>query len=142
VESQRVALYKRIIEARSLGELDEVADEIRDRYGEVPRIDTEGRQTEALPIPVENLLTVAAIRILAKRHSVERIVRTPKGFRFYRRDIVRDYAQSVRRLIKNSVPVVYIDDPHCLEFEYPDWPRRRQLDEALAALRTFSGEVE
>jgi transcription-repair coupling factor (superfamily II helicase) len=37
VESQRVMLYKRIAEARTLEELDEIAAEVRDRYGEVPR---------------------------------------------------------------------------------------------------------
>ena len=37
VESQRVMLYKRIAEARTLEELDELASEVRDRYGEVPR---------------------------------------------------------------------------------------------------------
>jgi transcription-repair coupling factor (superfamily II helicase) len=39
VEAQRVALYKQIAEAKTVADIDDIASEIRDRYGEIRRDD-------------------------------------------------------------------------------------------------------
>ncbi len=142
VESQRVALYKRIVDARTLQELQEIAEEIRDRYGEVPRELPDGRSVETLPESVENLLGVAAMRVLGRRHGIEKIVLTGRGFKLYRTDLVRDYAEAVRKCIRNGQPEIYIVDPHCLEFEYQDWPKKNQVREALQVLEALGNREQ
>ncbi|MCX7625730.1 MAG: transcription-repair coupling factor, partial [Candidatus Sumerlaeaceae bacterium] len=137
VESQRVALYKRIVEARAVNELEEIAEEIRDRYGEVPRLLPDGKETETLPEPVENLLAVAAMRILGRRHGIEKIVLTSRGFKIRRPDLVRDFSESVRRCIRNGQPEVFVEGSDCLAFEYRDWPQLNQPKEALRILEAL-----
>jgi transcription-repair coupling factor (superfamily II helicase) len=141
VESQRVGLYKRIVEARSMSELHEISEEIRDRYGEVPRRMPDGREIEALPEPVENLLAVAAMRVLGRRHRIDKIVLTSRGFKLHSQHIVRDYGQAVARCIRNGQPEVFVDNPHCLEFEYRDWATKNQTQEALRVLQALGGTV-
>jgi transcription-repair coupling factor (superfamily II helicase) len=141
VESQRVALYKRIVEARTLKELEEISEEIRDRYGEVARQTPEGKVVETLPEPVENLLAVAAMRILGRRHGIEKIIHTSRGFKLQRANIVQDYADAVRRCIRNGQPEIYIENPNCFAFEFHDWQRRPQTREALRILESL-GAIE
>jgi transcription-repair coupling factor (superfamily II helicase) len=141
VESQRVALYKRIVEARTLKELEEITEEIRDRYGEVARQTPEGKVVETLPEPVENLLAVAAMRILGRRHGIEKIIHTSRGFKLQRANIVQDYADAVRRCIRNGQPEIYIENPNCFAFEFHDWQRRPQTREALRILESL-GAIE
>src|SRR5690606_14655561 len=51
VESQRVMLYKRVAEARTPEELDDIAAEVKDRYGDVAReaAGGNGQMNEELP---------------------------------------------------------------------------------------------
>jgi transcription-repair coupling factor (superfamily II helicase) len=134
VESQRVMLYKRVAEVRTLEELDEVADEMRDRYGEVRREAGGGDAFEALPEPVENLLAVARLRLRGRRLAIRKIALTQGGFKLYREDAVRELGPGARKVIKNGVPKIYTDDPGALEFHYANWNTRRQLHEAASVL--------
>lgn len=141
VESQRVALYKRIAEARLMPELEDVAQEIRDRYGEVPRVLADGRREEALPEPVENLLAVGAMRLIGRRLGVEKIVLTGRGFKIHRHHIAQEWADAVRRSIRHGQPEVYVETPHCLEFEFRDWDKKNKPREALAVLEAIAREL-
>jgi len=67
-EEQRVTFYKKLAHATSLQDLDEIKDELIDRYG-------------ALPVPVENILEISTLRILATLQHVHKISATPEGFR-------------------------------------------------------------
>ncbi len=142
VESQRVAIYKRIVEARSVRELEEVAEELRDRYGEVPRQTPDGRTMEALPEAVENLLAVAAMRVLGRRHGIEKIVLTGRGFKLHRPNLVQDYGQVLRRAVRDEGLEVFIENPNCLSFEYRDWPQRNQPREAVKVLQALDSTGE
>ncbi|MGC8741221.1 MAG: transcription-repair coupling factor [Candidatus Sumerlaeaceae bacterium] len=137
VESQRVALYRRIVEAQTLQELEEITEEIRDRYGEVPRELGDGRTVESLPETVENLLAVAAMRLLARRHGIEKIVHTSRGLKLHRPDLVRDYANALRKCIRNGQPEIYIVSTDCLEFEFRDWSTTNQVRKALHVLKSL-----
>ena len=57
---ERIALYKRISLIGSAADLDDMADELTDRYG-------------ALPRPAENLLHIALIRSLAERCGITNV---------------------------------------------------------------------
>ena len=67
VESQRVMLYKRIAEAKTLEQLDEVAGEIKDRYGEVARVATgtatAAETARARPVAVAEATYAAAAAV-------------------------------------------------------------------------------
>jgi transcription-repair coupling factor (superfamily II helicase) len=68
VESQRVAFYKRCSTARKASDIKELAEELRDRYGELPR-------------ETRNLLDVARLRLLSRRCGLARVAVGAKGFR-------------------------------------------------------------
>jgi transcription-repair coupling factor (superfamily II helicase) len=57
---QKMDLYRRLARLRDPGACERLRDEFRDRYG-------------ALPEPVENLLTLHRVRILAGRHGIEEV---------------------------------------------------------------------
>lgn len=59
-ESHKITLYKRISSIRSVGGVEEMAEELRDRFGPVPR-------------PVQRLLNVMRVRALGAEAGVARI---------------------------------------------------------------------
>ncbi|MCS6801431.1 MAG: transcription-repair coupling factor [Chloroflexota bacterium] len=59
-QTTRLLLYQRLVEARTPGEVEDLADEIRDRFGELPE-------------PARNLLFIATLRTLAAGRGVETI---------------------------------------------------------------------
>lgn len=141
VEAQRVMLYKKIAEARSTNEIDEIGSEIRDRYGEVERhVARPGeqkatvRQTEDLPEPVENLLCIAKMRVLGRTAGISKISATPSGFKLHCPKAREVHGKSVSAVIHKGNPKVYTDDPNVLDFHYSDWKSRRQLGEAVNVL--------
>lgn len=137
VESQRVMIYKRVAEARSVEQLDEIADEVRDRYGEVKRErNAKGKLTntehvEDLPEAVENLILIAKMRILGKVMGLKKVVGLKKGFKLVKEGALAEYGKRAQKIIKNGKPEIYADDPHALEFGYPDWETRRKLVQAV-----------
>lgn len=57
---QKVEIYKKVLGVRSEQDATELADEIEDRFGD-------------MPLPVQNLLTVARAKVLARRQGVASI---------------------------------------------------------------------
>ncbi|MBR6462116.1 transcription-repair coupling factor, partial [bacterium] len=62
----KVEFYKRLAACESLAEIDDLAAELADRYGQ-------------LPAQVENMLDIGRIRVPARRLSVESIKQKPGG---------------------------------------------------------------
>ncbi|NIR48505.1 transcription-repair coupling factor [candidate division KSB1 bacterium] len=58
--SERVDVYKRLIESNSLKQIDEIVSELQDRFGRLPE-------------PVENLTNYLALRIIGKRLGLTRV---------------------------------------------------------------------
>ncbi|MFW0110110.1 transcription-repair coupling factor [Rothia sp. P13129] len=69
-ERLRLAGYRQIAQANSEEELNDIREELKDRYGELPE-------------PVENLLLVASLRIYARSLGVQEIVVMGTKVRFY-----------------------------------------------------------
>ncbi|MCX7766412.1 MAG: helicase-related protein, partial [Candidatus Sumerlaeia bacterium] len=67
LESLRIGVYKRLAQARTLESVDELASELRDRYGRIP--------TE-----VNNLLLISRLRILAQDLGIRSIVQNKHSF--------------------------------------------------------------
>lgn len=68
VESQRIAFYKRIAQVADEEQLRDVREELDDRYGDIPG-------------PLDNLLQIARLRILASRNDVRAVIGGPTGAR-------------------------------------------------------------
>ncbi|MEI7634438.1 MAG: transcription-repair coupling factor [bacterium] len=148
VEAQRVMLYKRIAEARTMDEIAEVESEIRDRYGEV-RIAKEDSGTteikasgalEDLPAPVNALFVVARMRIAGRGLGIRKIIATTCGFKLCCPGAVKELGPRASKLIKNGTPRIYTDDPNALEFYYADWKKRPMLRETLQVLDTMHAQ--
>lgn len=59
--SQKIAVYQQLATARTRAEVDEIAAGVRDRFG-------------PLPLPLENLVEITRLRVLALRHGITRVV--------------------------------------------------------------------
>lgn len=136
VESQRVILYKRVAEARTPDELDDIAAEVKDRYGDVAReaAGGNGQMTEELPEPVDNLFLIARMRLIAKRLDIRKIIGLKTGFKLQKDNILAEMGSRAQKAVSKAGADVYADDPDALEFGYKDWSRRRGLTEAVKVL--------
>ncbi len=85
VESQRIGFYKRLSGAREEQEIDDVADELRDRYGKIPTA-------------AQNLLDVSRLRILGRRARLEKIASSREGFRITPRGDLFDLLRRAQNL--------------------------------------------
>ncbi|MBX7245349.1 MAG: transcription-repair coupling factor [Candidatus Sumerlaeaceae bacterium] len=151
VEGQRVMLYKRVAEAKSGVELDEIAAEVRDRYGEVrrelPVAGGDGKKgttvevVEDLPESVETLFAVARMRLAGRKLGLKKIVGMQQGFKLVRENAVKELGPAASKVIgggKGAAPKVYTDDADALEFSYADWGTRRKVHEAARVVQAMS----
>ncbi|MCK9900334.1 transcription-repair coupling factor [Parafrankia colletiae] len=92
VPSERLRLdaYRRLAAAVSDDDITEVRGELTDRFG-------------PLPEPVENLLAVAHLRVLARRHGVAEITVAGRQIRFAPLDLRESQTLRLNRLYKGSV---------------------------------------
>jgi transcription-repair coupling factor (superfamily II helicase) len=92
VPSERLRLdaYRRLAAAASDGDIAEVRAELVDRFGPVPPV-------------VENLLAVASLRVLARRHGVTEITVAGRQIRFAPLDLRESQTLRLARLYKGAV---------------------------------------
>ncbi|MCK9923540.1 transcription-repair coupling factor [Frankia sp. AgPm24] len=92
VPSERLRLdaYRRLAGAVTDTEIDEVRGELVDRFGPVPE-------------PVENLLAVAGLRVLARRHGVTEITAAGRQIRFAPLELRESQGLRLARLYKGAV---------------------------------------
>lgn len=57
---QKIEMYKKFVAATTLEDVDDLAEELIDRFGDIPK-------------PVENLLTISRLRVYALRHHIVEI---------------------------------------------------------------------
>lgn len=89
-ERLRLEAYKRLADAASDEAVDEVFAELTDRYGPVPP-------------PVETLLAVARLRVLARRASLTEIVAQGTGIRFMPVSLPESAQMRLVRLYPNTL---------------------------------------
>lgn len=143
VESQRVMLYKRVAEARTPEELDDISAEVRDRYGDVVReaAGGNGKTSEELPEPVENLLLIARMRLLGRKLDLRKVIGLKTGFKLQKDNVLSEMGKRAQKIIGDSA-AIYADDPDALEFGYKDWSRRRGLTDAVKVLEALVRRAE
>ena len=89
-ERLRLEAYKRLADAMSNEAVDEVFAELTDRYGPVPE-------------PVETLLAVARLRVLARRAGLTEIVAQGSGVRFQPVELPESAQMRLIRLYPNTL---------------------------------------
>jgi transcription-repair coupling factor (superfamily II helicase) len=99
----RLEAYKRLADASTELAVDEVYAELTDRYGQVPD-------------PVETLLSVARLRVLARRAGLTEIVATGAGIRFQPVNLPESAQMRLTRLyprtlIKAAVNTIVVPRP-------------------------------
>ncbi|MGA4508044.1 transcription-repair coupling factor [Propionibacteriaceae bacterium G1746] len=105
VESERLRLevYKRIAEVRGEADIDEVAGELRDRYGDFGS-------------PVQALLDVARFRLLCRDHGISEVTTVGTNVRIAPAQLPESRQLRLQRLypgavIKNALNVVLVPRP-------------------------------
>lgn len=122
VESERLRLemYKRLAEVRNQADIDEVANELRDRYGEFGE-------------PVQALLDVAGFRLLCRERGIQEVTTVGTNIRLAPADLPESRQMRLERLypgsvIKKALNVVLVPRPRAsvtsglmAEKELLDW---------------------
>jgi transcription-repair coupling factor (superfamily II helicase) len=102
-ERLRLEAYKRLADASSEAAVDEVAGELLDRYGPLPR-------------PVDSLLAVARFRVLARAAGLNEVVLQGTGIRFHPVELPESAQMRLTRLyprtlLKPAVRTIVVPRP-------------------------------
>ncbi|HEX3163679.1 MAG TPA: transcription-repair coupling factor [Pseudolabrys sp.] len=133
--SVRLALYRRLAEIEDEGEIESVAAELVDRFGK-------------LPVEVEQLLQVVAIKALSRRANVERVEAGPKGIVLAFRDNVFANPDGLIAFIREQGSGVRMrNDPKNAKGQqlvfFDDWPLPQdRLKGTAAVLRKLASIAE
>ncbi len=124
--SVRLALYRRLAEIEDEGDIDGFAAELVDRFGK-------------LPLEVEHLLQVVAIKALSRRANVEKVETGPKGIVLSFRDNVFDNPDGLIAFIREQGSNVRMrNDPKNAKAQqlvfFEDWPRPEDRLKGTAAV--------
>jgi transcription-repair coupling factor (superfamily II helicase) len=131
LEAQRVGLYKRLAQVRTLRAVRDIEEEMRDRYGRPPD-------------PAEALIEMAALRVVASLCAVQRVAGTPKGMRleptgepraFLRRmELARHHRPALREIRLDSKDVIEV------VIKPPTSRPLSMLHEAVGLLEQLAGQ--
>jgi len=125
----RMALYRRLAELKDSREIDSFAAELIDRFG-------------SLPVEVEHLLKVVAIKHLCQLAMVEKIEAGPKGATIHFRNNAFANARGLIRLITEHSGTMRVRPDQTLVV-IRDWPTpESRLDGAKALLSQLSRLAE
>jgi len=130
--SVRLALYRRLADLEDAREMDAFAAELVDRFGK-------------LPVEVEHLLQVVAIKALCRRANVEKLDAGPKGVVLSFRDNVFANPVGLLKFISEQGPGARIRNDKLGQrlVLLGDWPRPEQrLNGTTAILRALAGIAE
>jgi len=92
LEPQRLGLYKRLAQVRTLRAVRDIEEEMRDRYGRLPE-------------PAEALVELAALRVAAGLAAIQRVSEIPGGVRFDAANDGRDLLRGLER-VQHRLPSI------------------------------------
>jgi len=130
--SVRLALYRRLADLEDAREMEAFAAELVDRFGK-------------LPVEVEHLLQVVAIKALCRRANIEKLDAGPKGVVLSFRDNVFANPVGLLKFITEQGPGAKIRNDKSGQrlVLLGDWPRPEQrLNGTTAILRALAGIAE
>lgn len=102
----RLILYKRIANAKSVSELDEIQVEMIDRFG-------------LLPLPVKNLFAQSELKLVADALGIIKIEANDKGGKFEFNNQPNIAPETIIRLIQDKSQRFRLDGPSRLRFTLP-----------------------
>ena len=126
VESQRLAFYKRCSSARSAGELHDLTEELRDRYGVIPR-------------EARNLIGVSLLRLEARRSGIEKIAATEKGLKVEARGDLFDFLRQALPLKekRDDVREISAVGGRAVMIEIAGWNPKTGIEQGLGILKSI-----
>ena len=128
VETQRVAIYKKLAALHSVRAVEDLAEELRDRYGQPPK-------------PVRRLLDIARLRILAVKGGLRRLQATPKGLKLFSTDDPKDLLPFIGAAKKQGADITSFshDDDDCITIDVVEEGSEEKM---AAAIRLLSFMVD
>jgi transcription-repair coupling factor (superfamily II helicase) len=131
VESQRFDLYKRLATARATEQIDEVEEEIRDRFGKIPD-------------PVSNIFNISRLRVLASQAGATRLALAPDGFKVeHAGDEVKAMAVWIYlREIHPGIKDANFVTGNAITVSVNDWHRGNRLNKAVKLFKAFINNIE
>jgi transcription-repair coupling factor (superfamily II helicase) len=129
VEMQRVGVYKRLSEAKNIEKIQDIREELKDRYGDVPD-------------PVENILKVAELKMHGSKLGIKKIVLTNNGYKLSSDDLknildVSDLLHRARKEIGDNLAIKAHDET-TLHVLYPKWDEQPRMEKAVNLLNAAS----
>ena len=82
-ETERIKIYKRIVELTKISEVDDIKDEIEDRFGKIPKV-------------VNTFLDSVKIKIYCQKHKISKVEEKDDFLYFY-------FTNNVLKLSKKEV---------------------------------------
>jgi transcription-repair coupling factor (superfamily II helicase) len=129
LEAQRVGLYKRLAQVRTLRAIRDIEEEVRDRYGRPPD-------------PAEALIEMAALRVGASLCAIHRVSGMPNGVRL---EVAGDARAFLRRLElarhhRASIQAIRLDSSEAIEvtIKPPSSRPLSKLHEAVALMEQLA----
>ena len=104
LESQRLGLYKRLAQVRTLRAVRDIGEEMRDRWGRPPE-------------PAEALVELAALRVAASRCAIHRVTEQPRSVKLETVGDGRSLLRSLERVRRQmaSVGSIRTDSSEAIE---------------------------
>ncbi|MFP4378891.1 MAG: transcription-repair coupling factor [Candidatus Sumerlaeia bacterium] len=126
VESQRIGFYKRCATAAEIEDMEDLKQEFRDRYGEIP-------------IEAQNLINISIIRVLARQAYISRIRTTANGFEVMPKANPFDFMRMALPLQDRleALSGINATGEGGIRFEVEDWQNDRGLEIALDVLKSL-----
>jgi len=129
LEAQRVGLYKRLAQVRTLRAVRDIEEEMRDRYGRPPDA-------------AEALIELASLRVIASLCAVYRVAGTAKGMRLEAAGDARAFVRRLEQLRhqRPSIRDVRLDPNDVIEvtLQPPSSRALSRLHEAVAVLEQLA----
>ncbi|MFW6174493.1 MAG: transcription-repair coupling factor, partial [Chloroflexota bacterium] len=119
---ERLQIYQRVARLESLDEVDDLADELRDRFGD-------------LPYQAQMLLYTARVRILADQAGIDSVVAKDSRATLSLREPTGGARQPLQKILGRGVNVGHMQIRMEIDREDPDW--QEELVWVLEQVRDF-----
>jgi transcription-repair coupling factor (superfamily II helicase) len=120
--AQRLSIYQRIARMHELTEVDDLRDELRDRFGPVPR-------------SVDLLLTTAKMRTIAERTNIDAVTASEDRAVLMLRETTGGARAALQKALGRGVDVGHMQIRVEIDREDPEWPA--ELLAVLQQIETF-----
>jgi transcription-repair coupling factor (superfamily II helicase) len=123
---QRLTLYRRLSNAKSQSEIDDIQTEFRDRYGGIPE-------------PLAHLLEIVSLKTVACRGHVVKVVQEDKTILFVLDETVPRKEDTLKNLMKKFKNKIQLKTPFSFDLTVNDTSHESVFCEVLDCLTMLAG---